>query len=167
MVCLRTMQASPMLSNPPALVLLALVVALGAYLRSVAEAASKMIDEIDGDEHPNSYPLGKEWTDKKLVALANTREKLNGFVAPAMIGLSILTTIRLLLQSISLLPNFPEGLSGGLDVGFRVFDVLAFLVLVVAFSFLGMMHRGARETDKAIRDLIAESQKTPKVAVKI
>ena len=50
------MQASPMLSNPPALVLLGIVVALGAYLRNVAENAGRMVDEINAGDHDHIYP---------------------------------------------------------------------------------------------------------------
>lgn len=99
------MQAVPMLSNPPALVLLALVVGLGAYLRQVAENAAKLLDEINEGRHPTMYPQDAERTQIKVRSLENTREKLNGLVAPIMIWVSVFTTARLVLQVFRCFPS--------------------------------------------------------------
>ena len=153
-------QAPPMLSNPPAVVLLALVVGLGAYLRQVAENASKMLDELEEGKHEKLYPPDTARTILKMHALNNTRNQLNGIVAPAMILLGILTAARLVLQSILLLPNVQRCLGIFLDPFFRWFDFFAFSFLLIAFTFLGVMHFSARATDKMIRELPKSESKT-------
>jgi hypothetical protein len=92
-----------MLSNPPPLVLLALIVGLGAYLRQVAENLAALRDDIEENRHP-LYPEKSDRRHIKLASIEYSLRKLNGVVAPEMILMAIFTAVRLTLQSFSSLP---------------------------------------------------------------
>jgi hypothetical protein len=94
----------PMLSNPPALVLLALIVGLGAYLRQVAENLAGLRDDIEENLHPR-YPENSDRRHIKLTSIESSLRKVNGVVAPVMIVMAVLTAVRLTLQSFSSLGN--------------------------------------------------------------
>jgi hypothetical protein len=57
-----------LLSNPPGFVLLALIFALAAYLRQIAENRADFIEEIQRNRVWN-YPLGEKHTDMQIKRL--------------------------------------------------------------------------------------------------
>jgi hypothetical protein len=141
------MDTDPLLSNPPAFVLLAVAVALAAYLRQMSEAREKSFDEIAaGDDE--KFPLGAPHTEKRLSYLESSRQKLNG-VAPPVIFLTIVIAFRLML--LAGMKLFASETPKLVDALFRWIDFAAMLFISCLFVALWYMHRKARQKNEEIR----------------
>ena len=126
--------------------LLAIVVALSAYLRSVAAAADEKREKIRSGKMMVLYPPGKTHTDEKLKALGNSYDKLEVGV-PFMIWLTIFIAVRLLLGSISRLGFYWLNTV----LFFRIFDVLILEWLFLAFAMLAILHHYGYRRDERLR----------------
>lgn len=148
-----------LLGGPAGLAILAIVVALSAYLRSVASGADEKRQAIRGNS-VSLYPIlpsdskddRRTWTTKKLNALDDTYENLH-IAAFFLIALSFAVAVRLLAESAVRLSS--EWLDHG-QLLFRLWDALILEWLTLSFVALAVMHRRARIRDEAIR-VAAES----------
>jgi hypothetical protein len=143
------MNTSPVLSTPPAFILLAVLVGLAAYLRQLGEARDRLIDDIEGGKVWN-YPVGERHTAERLEHLKTSRDRLN-WVAPPVIWLTILITLRMEILAFARLryPGEPEKFA----TVFRPIDfviVTSFLVLLLGLWY---MHKKTRQNDDRIRAL--------------
>jgi len=148
-----------LLGGPAGLTVLAIAVALSAYLRSVASGADEKRQEIRDNKVP-LYPIlpsgstddRRTWTTKKLNALDNTYQNLH-IAAFFMILLNFAVAVRLLAESVVRLSS--DWLNHS-QLVFRVWDALILEWLTLSFVVLAVMHRRARIRDEEIR-LAAES----------
>lgn len=148
-----------LLGGPAGLTVLAIVVALSAYLRSVATGADERRQDIRANKVP-LYPIlpsgstddRSAWTTEKLKALDNTYENLH-IAAFFLIALSFAVAVRLLAESVVRLSS--DWLHRG-QLVFRLWDALILEWLTLSFIALAVMHRRARIRDEEIR-VAAES----------
>jgi|GEM_PF-2951518 NhaP-type Na+/H+ or K+/H+ antiporter len=157
----RTYTDASLLGGPAGLTVLAIVVALSAYLRSVATGADEKRQEIRANKsplYPTLSPDGSRnpWTTKKLNALDNTYENLH-IAAFFLIALSFVIAGRLWAESVVRLSS--DWLRHG-QLFFRLCDALILEWLTLSFVALAVMHRRARIRDEEIR-VAAESYRTP------
>jgi hypothetical protein len=140
----------PILNNPPAFVLLAIMIGLGAYLRQLAENRGAQIEDIEGGRDKN-YPLGEFHTAEKLKDLEESRRRLNQ-VAPPTILFTIAVGFRFLALAYARLrvPDDPLRYAAF----FRAFDFAIAAVLFALLIALYIMHRAAKRSDERIRTLI-------------
>jgi hypothetical protein len=152
----------PLLNNPPAFVLLAIMIGLAAYLRQLGEHRSSQIDEIEGGRDKN-YPLGEFHSTEKIKDLRRSRERLNQ-VAPPAILFTIAIGFRLLALAYVRFraPDDPQLYAGF----FRTFDLVIAVVLFFLLVVLYVMHRAARRSDEKMRSLVEAWRARPKVEIK-
>lgn len=144
---------APMLSNPPAFLLLTLVFAIAAYLRQVSENAIKLRNEIRNGNWSSVYPLAALHTQEKLRLLEKTRDKL-GKAAPWTIALAIFIGLRCLAQAISLLcAGYVVATTGWIDLAERWVDIGIVLWLSIMLFILAVMHNKNRSDDAFVRRL--------------
>ncbi len=141
------MSTEPILSSPPAFVLLGVIVGLAAYLRQISEARDKLIDEIEGGKVWN-FPVGELHTAEKLKHLANSRDRLNR-VAPRVIWLTILIAFRLTLLGYARF-QYPED-TAKFDFAFRLLDLGILGGLLILLVGLWYMHKKSSEHNERIR----------------
>jgi hypothetical protein len=153
-----------LLGSPPAFILLALIVALGGYLRSIAVDAVDRINKIKSGENSKLYPIGKEHTESKLKSLQATRDRLD-FVASLIIFLAIIVSLRLLWQAALYVTASDDGsvhrLLSGIyhsDLLLRSVDLLIVVSIVVLLVFLGISHsisiRAERNNRKKLEEFL-------------
>lgn len=143
----------PLLSTPAAFTLLAIVVALSAYLRSVAGAADEKRHKITANQEP-LYPITAppmSHTISKLTALDTTYERLQ-IGARFLIWLTIVVALRLFCECIT---RFGFYLSPHASY-FRVIDMWIFEWLALSIMVLSIMHYKAHRRDEAIRQRMLE-----------
>jgi len=139
----------PLLSTPAAFTLLAIVVALSAYLRSVAGAADDKRHKIRANQEP-LYPMTTPSTPHticKLSALDKSYERLQ-IGARFLIWLTIIVGLRLVLESIARFGFYLDPHASY----FRVIDMWVFEWLALAIMVLAVMHYKGHRRDEAIRD---------------
>jgi hypothetical protein len=159
----------PILDGPPGFVVLALIVALAAYLRAVSTGADELITKIKS-EKLDLFPYdGKktleeqqDHTRAKLRLLDNTRVYV-AKVTPAMFFLMVFVAFRIFLYALSRvdqdqLPHFGLGLrsfflSSGFLRGFDLGLCIAILGLIIA---LFLLHRAARSNDDDVRTKLTD-----------
>ncbi len=151
----------PLLNNPPAFVLLAIMVGLAAYLRQLGENRSAQIDEIEGERDEN-FPLGEFHTTEKLKDLQRSRKRLNQ-VAPPAILFTIAVGFRFLALAYARV-KAPDDLQLYASF-FRKFDLVIAAALFVLLLALYIMHRAARKSDDRIRALIEAWRARPKADI--
>lgn len=139
--------ASPVLNNPPAFVLLAIVIGLAAYLRQLGEKRNDEIDKIRSGKN-DDYPIGLRHTNDRIDYLTRSRDRLNQ-VAPTFIWFTIFVCIRFLGLTIARLVDPTNPNLWGL--AFRIFDVAIAGVLLVLVVALYVMHRIATGEEQKIR----------------
>ena len=136
--------------------MLALIIALSAYLRQASENAQELAESIRGNKiwnYPYYSPLLPH-TDLKLALLRRTRNALSK-VATWMINLSFVLSVRTLGFAIwSLDWSIPY-----LDFILRYFDVIIAIGLIVLFIILTKMHYTSRKANEEIRTLAREWEK--------
>jgi hypothetical protein len=137
-----------LLSNPPAFVLLAGMVGLGAYLRQLGEARLKQIEELETGQ-VKDFPAGSLHTKEKLAHLQKSRLNLNDRVAPAVIFLLLALVARLGLLAVARLKYQIEPAS--LTRAFQWFDAIFMACLFVLFLALALMHQIGRRREERIR----------------
>lgn len=138
----------PLLSSSAAFTLLAIVVALSAYLRNVANAADEKREKIKSGDM-KLYELGKLHTEERLKALDATYDKMQ-VAARFLIRLTLLVTIRIFLDGIAHFGFYWLNSSWF----FRMFDFLIFEWLLLAVIVLSLLHHRAYERDERIRSSI-------------
>lgn len=145
---------SSLLGGTAGLAILAIVVALSAYLRSVAGEADKRREKIrDGkvDLYPMQASDEKDGraacTDKKLGALDSTCWKLQ-VGAGFLIILTFVVAARLFIES---LLNLSGWSSSTFQYYLRIGDSLILLWFTLAILGLAIMHWIARDRDERIR----------------
>jgi hypothetical protein len=143
----------PLLSTPAAFTLLAIVIALSAYLRSVAGAADNKRDEIRIGNDP-LFPVGPsepERTKRKLDALDQSYYRLH-IAARFLIWFTIVISLRLLADCFV---GFGYYLSSrALCLRFADFLIIEWLILFL--GILAAIHFHAFYRDEEIRDLVWE-----------
>src|SRR5437762_11968974 len=143
----RTYGDGALLGGPGGLTILALVVALSAYLRNVSQTANETRQEIR-DNDVKLYPYVRDDTNNnrvdctliKLSALDNTYENLH-IAAFFLIAMSLTIAIRLFVETLLRL-NVGWTLRHQLEI--RICDALILEWVVIAFIALAVMHRRAR-----------------------
>lgn len=145
------MLIEPLLSAPPAFVLLAVVVGISGYLREVSKNREKEIDDIEERKCASKFPPGSPQRKKRLDDLESSRKRLT-FVATCMIALVILIAARLLAIAIMRAVNRSDPL--WLDVAYRVADLVIMALLFALFISLGWMHHIGRQKNNEIRVMV-------------
>jgi hypothetical protein len=144
------MTVEPILNNPPAFVLLGIMVGLAAYLRQLGENRGTQIDEIEGERDKN-FPIGEFHTTEKLKDLKDSRRRLNQ-VAPPAIWFTIAIGFRFLALAYARF-KFPDDHQRYAGF-FRGFDLAIAAVLFCLLIALYVMHRSARKRDERIRAML-------------
>lgn len=140
----------PLLSNPPAFVLLVLVFAVAAYLRQVNEAAAALYNQIRFGDAP-VYPIGAVHTNAKLDSLKATRRNIEKR-GPLVVRLTLVLAFRYVLQAlIPLLSD--QGAVARIDTVLRWLDLGILLWLFIVLSVLAWLHKKARERDARLQEL--------------
>ncbi len=140
-----------LLGGPGGVTMLAIIVALSAYLRGVASTAEDRRDKlILGDlailySNPNAH-------EKKLESLTRTSENMH-VAAPFLMLLSLALALRLWVESAT-----RGGLMQGHQRAMRITDFLIMEWLVVAFFTLCILHFFAWHRDERIRQLAIRMQ---------
>jgi hypothetical protein len=143
----------PMLSNPPAFLVLTLVFAVAAYLRQVSENAVKLRNEIRNGNWSSVYPLDALHTKEKLRLLQKTRDKL-AKVAPWLVWFAVLIAMRCFAHAIVILSNaFEIEATRGVDLTMRWTDAMITWFLFVVLVVLGIMHHKNRSDEACLRRL--------------
>jgi hypothetical protein len=143
----------PMLSSPPAFVLLGVAVGLAAYLRQLGESRSQLIDDIEyeKDEIQSRFPLGESHTNTKLKSLKASRRNLR-IIAPIVIWFTIIIVVRLTLLAFA--RWWYPGDDDFLGIVFRRADFGVMCGLTVIFVGLWYMHCAGRRNDKKLQPAI-------------
>ncbi len=155
----------PLLSTPAAFTLLAIVIALSAYLRGVAGAADSKRDEIRMGNDP-LFPIGPdlEHTKRKLDALDQSYYRLH-IAARFLIWFTIAISVRLFAECIV---GFGYVFSSrALYLRFADFLIIEWLIL--SLIVLAGIHFQAFHRDEGIRDSVGrfvEEQSKGKRATK-
>lgn len=126
------------LSGPQGYTLLAIVIALAAYLRSVSAAARDKIEAILAGKD-DLWILGEEYTSERIRILNKTRRLIRGvthafFVLSWLLGIRLCTTI------------FVPG-HGNLHMAF--FDLFFLVFLTIAIFGMWIAHWSNRAADDA------------------
>jgi hypothetical protein len=151
----RTYQDTPILTGGAGVTILAVVLALSAYLRSVASASDEKREKIRGDEvplypalKPNEVKNGRSaCTEEKLGALDRGVENLH-IAAYFLIGLTFVASFRMFMDAIFKLSSSPPQWS---QLFLRLCDVVILEWLTLTAAALAIMHRVARKHDERIR----------------
>lgn len=143
----------PILSAPPAFVLLAIILTLSAYLRQLSEHRRQQNDDIEDGTASTRFPLGEQHTAAQLKRLSESQQNLN-IVAHLLIFFSIVISVRLLMLAYARW-RCPSD-SQYLATGFRIFDMCIMSVLLVLFIGLWVMHFLSRRSEKRIRRMTEE-----------
>jgi len=141
--------ADPVLSNPPGFVLLAIIFAVAAYLRQVAEVREKLLDEILGNKVWD-FPLGETHTDSKIARLHSSKVIL-GWIARLVIIFTIAVAFRLLMLGYARY-RFSGDPTHYANI-FHVFDFAALLFVFLLICVLGAIHEFGRRSDQQIGKL--------------
>lgn len=151
----------PILSNPPAFLLLTLVFAIAAYLRQVSENATKLRNEIRNGNWSAVFPLDAAHTKEKMRLLQKTRNKL-AQGARWIIGLAILIALRCLAHAIIVLcVAYGTETVGWVDIGLRWVDVGVTSSLSITLIILGVMHQVNQMEDAFVHRLEELKQASP------
>ena len=154
-------EGDPLLGGPGGLTVLAIVVALSAYLRGVASNADERRDDVRQlilDETVNGRK--KDIYQRKLNRLNGTCENMH-VAAPLMMWLTIFMTARLVLESL---------IRGGMLQSYRLFarraDFLILTWLLLTFITLFVLHHYAWRHDEEIRGdlLVAKADEKERAA---
>jgi hypothetical protein len=143
-----------LLGGPAGLAIFTIVVALSAYLRSVAGAADERREEIRAGKVA-LYPWGQrdgkdcgtKLTEEKLKALTQTFGNLQ-VGAELLIVLTFVVALRLLVESWF---KVTESLTPSVEFYVRIWDVLILIWLLFATVGLAIMHWVARSRDDRLR----------------
>jgi len=140
----------PLLNGPPAFALLAIMLALSAYLRSISDARSTLIDNIEYEVEPfvRWFPLGAAHTKKKLKYLRSSKRILT-WVSHPIIGVTAVITWRILMVTYARW-KYPVD-SEHFSTTFRVMDFFLLLVVFILICALWVVHTRGRRYDKSIR----------------
>lgn len=139
----------PILTGPPAFILLALVIAFAVYLRQVSNRVEDQWTTIRINE-ARPYPLGESHTNDKLEGLTSTYDQLV-LVAPFLIFVSIVLLMRLVFESILRFYTLPRWTVLAWTLPLVDFEIIAYLAAL--FIILGTLHYRARKNDKKVRRL--------------
>ena len=144
--------------SPTTVAIMGIILALAAYLRSIAESRRQQRDEIRNGLHPISWPPDMKYTEIKLQALTRTWRILNFVVAPVLIIVGAMSAFRLYAQATLGLPaTSPEWHS---QVIFLMpwCDSIIFGTFSIMFIAFGIMHFVSQITEYRIAKLRAASQ---------
>jgi hypothetical protein len=150
----------PVLSSPPAFVVLAIIMAVSAYLYSVTKTRDSEIDDIEDGKLEYRYPPGSTERADRLEYLKWSRKRL-GQVAWIMIVATIALSMRLVAIAIHRLP--PSG-SGLAEIAARYFDLIFLLAMTATFCFLWYFHMTGRERSDEIRRRVSERRDKSKAS---
>jgi hypothetical protein len=116
---------------------LALVVALGAYLRQVDVAAMEIYEKIDSEELKHSWPLNATYTTERLINIERMHNNLKR-VTSILFVFIIISSLRLTAYAIYVTPTeYSARIS---DMALYYWDTFMMLFLVLAFSVMFWMH---------------------------
>ncbi len=140
---------APLMGAPTALLLLLLLFAIAVYLRTVAENATRFADDILEGARSGTYPEGVDHTITKIEDLDRTRRWTEGLVGWVLVPLAILTALRIMAQSLSLVSIHLYARLDWLNPWFRRIDLALAIVLFVLLCVLWRLHltNVRRETD--------------------
>ena len=155
---------APMLSNPPAFILLTLVFAIAAYLRQVSENATKLRNEIRNGVWKHVYPAGAVHTQEKMRCLQKTRDSL-AKGARWIICLAILIALRCTVQAVIILfAGYNYETATWIDLALRWCDLILVAWVAVTVLILAIMHQINRMEDAFVRRLEELTQSQPSEA---
>lgn len=147
--------SDPVLKGPPQFILLAIIVALSAYLRAVRSSAVEQRDKIAGGEMWN-YPLESPYsafTERKLELLERVAKTLT-VISPFFIILFMVITGRAAISAFDRSNDPCSHIT-------RVLWVVDFIIVAwVFFAFVGLAssHFVARRRDDWIRAVAKDSE---------
>jgi hypothetical protein len=134
------------LDGSPGFILLAIVVALGAYLRQADVAAREEYDKIKRGELAHSWPKDKPYTTRRLTNLESMDRKLR-FITNVMFFFMVLMAVRLSFNAVRVMTDENTVLWHWLyrmlylpDWIIYIWDLVTMIFLVVAFSVMWWMH---------------------------
>lgn len=130
--------------------MLAIIVALSAYLRAVASTAEDRRDKLVSGDFTKLYSKPKAH-EKKLESLSHTSENMH-VAAPFLMLLSLALALRLWVETAT-----RGGLMQGHARATRIADFLIMEWLVLAFLTLCVLHFFAWHRDERIRKLASIS----------
>jgi H+/gluconate symporter-like permease len=134
-------------TRPVGITLLAFVIALSVYLRQLASGTDEKRDKIlKGELH--MYPIGKEYTKKKLAALNRTHDNMH-VAAPFLMALCVTVAVRILIDDVS---SFGFYWTQKYRVAFKIVDFLILEWWILALLVLSVLHLIARRRDENIRE---------------
>jgi hypothetical protein len=127
----------PILNGAPGFILLALAVALGAYLRTVAVAASDTYDKIITQEKPDLlWPRGTAYTEARLRNLHVVYECLR-WVTMFMFAFICAAALRTVFWAMSVIPQYSKINS---KEGLFLYDLILVSVLAGSFAVMWLIH---------------------------
>ena len=145
------MDTAPILDGPPAFILFGFIMALAAYIRSVALDAQKQLDEIElgiSKLFLLTADAPRQTTEEKMKSLRTTRKRL-AWVTHALFALMVLLAGRIYFYAASRMNlDFPFAISDAARYRWDVFVSVAVLALVAT---MWVMHTAARRKSDRIR----------------
>lgn len=145
-----TAYGGSLLGGPGGVTMLAIIVALSAYLRAVASTAEDRRDKLISGDSTRLYSNPKA-REKKLESLNHTSDNMH-VAAPFLMLLSLALALRLWIESVT-----RGGLMQGHHRAMRITDFLIMEWLVLAFFTLCVLHFFAWHRDERIRQLAGKS----------
>ena|SRR2546425_11178337 len=130
---------TPILNGPPGFILLAIVVALGAYLRTVAGAADETYEKTKA-----SWPPGQPYTEDRLKNLDNVYTQLKNLTWHIFV-FTVVLTVRLALSAVWVIPGVR---SKTFDWMLYVWDLLTMIALIVGFVLMWYTHLVTSDEDR-------------------
>lgn len=150
----------PLLLSTSGMTLLAIIVALSAYLRQVSANAEDKRDKIELGKLDKLYPEKSERRKRKIAALTRTSENMH-VAAPILMLLSLAIALRLLVET-----SAKGGLLQSWQRFLRIYDFLVLETVVLAFLALCILHFVAWIRDEKIRALTPMDPEPPQESAK-
>jgi hypothetical protein len=129
---------SPILNGAPGFILLAIVVALGAYLRGVYAAANDLHEKIIIGGQA-AWPLKKDYTQTRLANLQAVENRLKRITFHIFL-FSIIVAVRLILFAVTVIPTFSVRGDNTLLLILYWWDLLTMIALTVGLCFMWRAH---------------------------